>query len=173
MSWLISLLTPVLGKFAPYLKYLGFAAVILAACFGTWHYTGKYKDAIWSNKLAEIEKAALEQKTLELEAVNNALIASQRKATDIEKEYHNASNDIKELRSRNNILSAKLGGLRDPYYRPAPGTGAAGNTTCETTGGQLSAEASGFLLKIAQQADEAATYAMTCYNWINRNRDDD
>jgi hypothetical protein len=72
----------------------------------------------------------------------------------------------------NRRLATELGGLRDPGRRPSCGiTLSSASTTASqpdngTTGTELSAEATEFLLEFARSADRAAQYAKTCHDWI-------
>jgi len=48
------------------------------------------------------------------------------------------------------------------------GSTTAGQPEGGTTGTELSAEASEFLLEFAREADRAAQYAKTCYDWTRQ-----
>lgn len=73
--------------------------------------------------------------------------------------------------AENRRLSRELGGLRDPYAItsscPVPtSSSGSGLATPTTASGRLSDQAQEFLFAFARDADEAASYAMTCREWV-------
>jgi len=71
----------------------------------------------------------------------------------------------------------ELGGLYDRYATCSSAsvptdTATAPQPTAPASGARLSKKLEGLLLSESKRADEAATYAQTCYNWIKRLRDD-
>ena len=100
---------------------------------------------------------------------NAALAAKQREDRDhAEQEYHAAMAEVDRQRRR----ADSLGRLRDPGRttpcRPAvPATsGPTSGPVADTTGGDLSAEATEFLRDFARDADRAAVYATACHGWV-------
>lgn len=108
-------------------------------------------------------------------ATERAMIAERQNADMANNlEVQNAKNRkrLDAVLADNRRLARELGGLRDPY---ATASGCAMPTSAEPTGsaaygtatGRLSDEASHFLLEFARDADQAAEYAATCYQWID------
>ena len=116
--------------------------------------------------------AAAETKAREAaEAILEKERAAREKADELEVAYHDQAKNINLLAADNRRLADELGGLRDPYAGAGCRNqgGSAGNTQNGPASGQLSREASEFLLGLAREADEMSAYAWTCYFWINRN----
>lgn len=170
MTFILKLLAPFASKLLPYWKPLVIAIALGSAVFGTWHYTGKYKDGVWRAEIEQLKAEYANARAEELEALNTALMETMIQADEIERKHYEAEKQIKNLSTANRRLAAELGGLRDPGKNSSCGAGTSGDSQNETASGRLSEAASGFLLDFAERADEAAIYAMTCYEWINRNR---
>lgn len=118
---------------------------------------------------------------MRLEAEENIRIAA-NKAIQIERnanalalklEVQNAETrkQLDDVLSNNRRLSRELGGLRDPFATPSScplstSESSASVAITNATEGRLSNEASEFLLEYAREADRAAEYANTCYEWI-------
>jgi hypothetical protein len=157
---------------------IALAIGLAVGLLGGWHFTAKYKDATWT---ASIDKQKSEAATKLQEATERAL-ATERKNTELgnqlEKQHVESTQNLDRVLADNRRLTRELGGLRDPGRRqscggsvPAPGD-PTGQPAPSATGGELSAEASEFLLEFARDADRAAQYAKTCYDWtqqLNRN----
>lgn len=160
----------------PWSKYAAVGFVILAIMLGTWRFTANYKDAVWQSKFDayKLELAELHQKNLN-EVLQKERQAQER-ANEIEVKYHATTDQIRTLRNTNARLANELGGMRDPGKTDtAAGMGvsqgaASGNTVNAASQGQLSREASRFLLDFAEDADRAAAYANACYEWVNREK---
>ena len=139
----------------------------------SWWVTAEYKDAKHSKVISTMQLQAAEAldqarvKALEIERNNNQL------ATELEVSHNEFRKSLDSIKADNDMLVAELGGLYDSKAscsNRSPGTtGSAPLSTPKSpTGATLSKEASGFLLSESRKADEAASYARTCYEWIKR-----
>lgn len=166
------------------LKFLNMPAllVILAlAGFLSGGYTGyRLNDNIWVAKTEKLKNTA----ALELQRATEAVITSERKnaelATKIGVIHAKSQKEIRATLNENRRLVFAIGGLRDQgrrpsscsTLRPAPSTpsgtaGTATGTDLSAEGGAiLSPEVSEFILQLAYDADDAATYAKSCHEWI-------
>lgn len=145
-----------------------------AGALGSWYLTAKYKDSVWGKAVADqkVEAAAqlqaATQRAIEAERRHNAL------ADQLEVKHAENQQALDRVLADNRRLARELGGLRDPGRRPSCGgsvsTAAAATSESEggTAGTELSAEASEFLLEFAREADRAAQYAKTCYDWVQQ-----
>lgn len=141
---------------------------------GSWYLTAEYKDASWT---ASIEKQKVDA-AKELQAATDRAISAERRqnelATQLEVKHVESEREFDKALSTNRRLARELGGLRDPGRRPSCGgtvpTDSTTTTQPETgpTGTELSAEASEFLLEFARDADRAAQYAKSCYDWTQQ-----
>lgn len=144
---------------------------LLVGVLGGWYFTAKYKDATWT---ASIDKQKSQAAT-QLQAATARAIAAERKNTDLsnnlEKQNVESNQKLDATLADNRRLARELGGLRDPGRRPSCGGPVPTDSTTASqpeggsTGTELSAEASEFLLEFARDADRAAQYAKTCYDW--------
>ena len=149
------------------------AACVLGA-LGSWYLTAEYKDASWT---ASIEKQKVKAAE-ELQTATDRAISAERRqkelADQLEVKHVESERELDKALSTNRRLARELGGLRDPGRRPScGGTVPTDSTTASqpeggTTGAELSAEASEFLLEFARDADRAAQYAQTCSFWIQQ-----
>jgi len=149
------------------------AACVLGA-LGSWYLTAEYKDASWT---ASIEKQKVKAAE-ELQTATDRAISAERRqkelADQLEVKHVESERELDKALSTNRRLARELGGLRDPGRRPScGGTVPTDSTTASqpeggTTGAELSAEASEFLLGFARDADRAAQYASTCSAWIKQ-----
>ena len=145
-----------------------------AGAFGSWYLTAEYKDSVWGKAVADqkVEAAAqlqaATQRAIEAERRHNAL------ADQLEVKHAENQQALDRILADNRRLARELGGLRDPGRWPSCGgsvstaTATASESEGGTTGAELSAEASEFLLDFAREADRAAEYAATCYDWVKR-----
>jgi len=152
-------------------------AIVIGFLFGTlgsWYLTAKYKDATWTASIDEQKSEAAKQLQ---EATDKAISAERRQnelATQLEVKHVEATQKLDATLADNRRLARELGGLRDPGRRPSCGvtvptdSTTAGQSEGGTTGTELSAEASEFLLEFARDADRAAQYSATCRFWINQ-----
>lgn len=134
---------------------------------------------ITSNVLNAEHRAQINLMRLEAEeniriATNKAIqLERNANALAIKLEVKNAETrkQLDDVLSNNRRLSRELGGLRDPFATssscalPTPEPGAS-ITIANAAEGRLSNEASEFLLEYAREADRAAEYANTCFQWI-------
>jgi hypothetical protein len=144
------------------------AGVSLAVgAYSAWWLTAEYKDNKFEAQKVEaatLLQAATEQSILK-EREQNAISTALEIENAEQQDQHDA------VLADNHRLVAKLAGLRDPGRRqgcssavPA-GTEPAKQPGTEAADGRLSNEASEFLLNFARDADRAAQYAGTCYEW--------
>lgn len=153
---------------------IALAVGLLVGVLGGWYFTAKYKDATWT---ASIDKQKSEAAT-KLQAATERAITAERQNTDLsnklEKQNVESNQKLDATLADNRRLTRELGGLRDPGRRPSCGnTLPSASTTSSqpdsgSTGAELSAEASEFLLEFARDADRAAQYAKTCYDWTQQ-----
>ena len=144
---------------------------------GSWYLTSEYKDSKWS---AAVEKQKVEAGRQLQSATERAILAERRQnelANQLEVKHVESERKLDQALSDNRRLARELGGLRDPGRRPSCGGSVPADATTTgkpeggSAGAELSAEASEFLLEFARDADRAAQYAKTCYDWdIELNR---
>lgn len=160
---------------------LDMKTILLATVLGlgvgalvSWYLTAEYKDASWT---ASIEKQKSEAAEVLQEATTRAITAERRQnelTTQLEVKHVESERELDKALSDNRRLARELGGLRDPGRRPSCGDSVPADPTTSgqpeggTTGAELSAEASEFLLEFARDADRAAQYAQTCSFWIRQ-----
>jgi BRCT domain type II-containing protein len=151
------------------------AAVALAlGAVSSWWLTAEYKDNKWMAKVEAQKVEAAKQlqvateKVIETERKHNAI------ATKLEIQNANKQTQLDKVQSDNRRLAAQLGGLRDPGRRQScsstvsASAGATQQPAPEAADSRLSAEATDFLLEFARDADRAAQYANSCYEWIQQ-----
>jgi hypothetical protein len=141
---------------------------------GSWYLTAEYKDASWTASIEKQKVKAAEQ----LQAATDRAISAERRqnelATQLEVKHVESEKELDKALSTNRRLAHELGGLRDPGRRPSCGGTMPTNSTTSAQsetgpiGTELSAEASEFLLEFARDADRAAQYAKTCYDWTQQ-----
>ena len=141
---------------------------------GSWYLTAEYKDASWTASVEKQKVKAAEQ----LQSATDRAISAERRqnelATQLEVKHVESEKELDKALSTNQRLARELGGLRDPGRRPScSGSVSTDSTTSaqpetSSTGTELSAEASKFLLEFARDADRAAQYAKTCYDWTQQ-----
>lgn len=147
---------------------------LTVGALGSWWLTAEYKDSVWGKAVSDQKVEAGKVLQKETEKVLTAEREASRLKDEMEKQHVESSAKIERTLADNRRLARELGGLRDPGRRssggcPAPGaTEATGSPAGETSGAELSAEASWFLLEFAAEADRAAEYAQLCYRWANR-----
>ena len=155
---------------------IALAVGICVGAIGSWHLTAEYKDAKWGKAVERQKKEAAETMQAETEKV----LAAERKNTELnnqlEKTHAEQSRKIESSLADNRHIARELGGLRDPgKSNTTSGMGVPQGTTSSNIAnssaeGQLSREASRFLLDFAEDADQAAAYANACYEWVNREK---
>lgn len=150
------------------------ASAITAAVVGVsvWWVTADFKNAKHQAIVSEMQikaNVALQEalvKTLEIERQNQQL------AQDIEvmsakhkQELQNVETDLRER-------VANSGGLFDPNATNCPAReekpAASGKSANQTARGNISKDLERLLLSESRRADEAAAYAQTCYEWIQK-----
>lgn len=145
-----------------------------AGALGSWYLTAEYKDNKWEAAIGNQKAEAADK----LQAATDRAIKAERRqnelADQLEVKHVESQQELDRVLADNRRLARELGGLRDPGRRPScGGTMPANSTTASqpeggTTGTELSAEASEFLLEFAREADRAAQYAETCYDWTQQ-----
>jgi len=153
---------------------IALAVGLCVGALGSWYLTAEYKDAKWGKAVEQQKKEAAET----LQAETEKVLAAERKNTELnnqlEKTHAEQSRKIESALADNRRLARELGGLRDPGRRQScpstvsASTGAAQQSAPEAADSRLSAEATEFLLEFARDADRAAQYANTCYEWIQQ-----
>lgn len=141
---------------------------------GSWYLTAEYKDASWT---ASVEKQKVKAAE-EIRAATDRAISAERRqnelANQLEVNHVESERELDKVLADNRRLARELGGLRDPGRRPSCGDTVPTDSTTSSqpeggsTGAELSAEASEFLLEFAREADRAAQYAKTCYDWTQQ-----
>ncbi len=143
------------------------ASAILSALLVGW-----YKDATWQNTINEIKIEAANVLIVETDKVLKQERIAADRVRELEAQHVQTEKNLDVIQRRNRTLAAQLGGLRDPGRRPSrvdpvPGTpvttGSIGDTTST---GFLSAEATEVLLAASAEADALASYARTCYEYV-------
>jgi hypothetical protein len=150
---------------------ISLAIGLLIGVLGGWYLTAKYKDASWTASIEKQKVEAAEQ----LQAATERAISAERRqnelANQLEVKHVESERELDKALSTNRRLARELGGLRDPGRRSNCGGSMPTDSTTTnqpkggTTEAGLSAEASEFLLEFARDADRAAQYAKTCYDW--------
>lgn len=155
------------------------AAIALAVglsigALGSWYLTAEYKDNKWEAAIGKQKAEAADK----LQAATQRAIEAERRqnelADQLEVKHVESQQELDRVLADNRRLARELGGLRDPGRRPSCGgtvpsdTTTAGQPEGGATGAELSAEASEFLLEFAREADRAAQYAKTCYDWAQQ-----
>ena len=132
--------------------------------------TADYKNAKHESIVAKMKLdaadavAKAQQKAIEVERENARL------AQEIEVQNAKHKQELAKLTRDNRRLTTERG-LYDRYATPSdcPVPGNAGTTpqpARPSTGTRLSTELSEFLLRESERADQAASYAKTCYEWV-------
>lgn len=153
---------------------LGAVVASIVGAIAGWWITD---DILTSKHEAQIQRMRLDAADA-LQAATERAIQAEREgiALALKLEVQNAENRkrLDGILADNRRLSRELGGLRDPFAiasggctmpAPSPGTGLVATAPAP---GRLSNEASEFLLEFARDADRAAEYANTCYEWIQQ-----
>ena len=149
---------------------MAFAIGLAVGALPAWYFTAEYKDAKWGKAVDDqkIEAAAT------LQAETEKVLAAERKNTELNNKLEmanaTANQKVNAALADNRRLALQLGGLRDPGRRSGCGGSAPGIQppvidSAAPTGGELSAEATEFLLEFAADADRTAEYAKTCHDW--------
>lgn len=150
------------------------ALALVWGALGSWWLTAEYKDNKWKAKIeAQKVEAARQlqeatQRVIEVERKNNVI------ATQLEINNAEQQNKLDRALADNRRLARELGGLRDPGRRQScssavpSAAGTAQQPAPQASDGRLSDEAADFLLEFARDADRAAQYANTCYEWIRQ-----
>ena len=140
-----------------------------------WYLTASYKEAKYTAVIAKMKQDAAE-----------AVAGAQAMAAQIERENTKLAQEIEVSNAKHKQELAKLedelrgyvnelGGLYDRYATCGGGDlpPAAGTPTqpiAPPAGAKLSKQLERLLLSESRRADEAAAYAQTCYQWIQKLR---
>lgn len=151
---------------------LGAVVAAIAGAIAGWWITD---DILTSKHEAQIQRMRLDAANA-LQAATDRAIQAERDAISLalKLEVQSAENKQKldSVLTDNRRLARELGGLRDPFAKPAGGCtmpaspAGSGLAVPAPAPGRLSDEASEFLLEFAREADRAAEYANTCHRWI-------
>ena len=129
---------------------------------------GLYKDAVWRAEINDIKIEAAQILARETDAVSKLEKAAQTRVRQLEVDDAKTKTDLVTVGRRNRDLIRELGGLRDPgrrFYSESPSPNSTGKTVTherEAPGARLSIEASAFLSRETERADEAARWANVC-----------
>lgn len=168
------------------LTLLAFGTGILIGAIPAGYYAYKFNDNRWvaateklkSEAAVELQKAT--EKVLQVERENANL------ATKMDVEHAKSEKTLRNVLNENRRLVSAVGGLRDQgrrssgsdTLRSSPstsnhfnGSSAKPNIPGESNG-VLSSETSEFILELAYEADQAALFAKTCYDWIQEIKKD-
>lgn len=156
----------------PNLKVVAVALAI--GSLASWYLTAEYKDNKWLAATAKQKVEAAERLQAATERANLAERRQNELANQLEVKHVESERELDKALADNRRLARELGGLRDPGRRPSCGGSVPADSTAASqseggaTGTELSAEASEFLLEFARDADRAAQYAKTCYDWTRQ-----
>jgi ABC-type transporter Mla subunit MlaD len=150
--------------------FVASAATAVIVGVSVWWITADYKNARHQAIVSEMQikaNVALQEalvKTLEIERQNQQLAQNiELMSAKHKQELQNVENDLRNLVDN-------AGGLFDPNAANCP-AGAQKPTSAtkpinQTARGNISKDLERLLLSESRRADEAASYAMTCYNWL-------
>jgi hypothetical protein len=151
---------------------VGIASLATGALAGWWltndSLTAKHQaqiSALRSQAADDLRQAT--DRAFELERQHQAL------ANQLEVANAQTRKKLDSVLAENRRLARDLGGLRDPYSLASSCTlptkpNTASGLVASPAPGRLSDEASEFLHDFAREADRAAEYAATCYDWVKR-----
>lgn len=146
-------------------------AAFLAGVTSAWWVTAEYKESKYQAIIATMRIDAADK----LQEATIKAINAEREHNRIAQQLEVASNEIRtkldEALADNLRLASEFSGLYDRYATasdcPVPGNpAAAGSAPKPSAGTKLSKQLERLLLSEARRADEAAAYAMTCYQWL-------
>ena len=145
-----------------------------AGALGSWYLTAEYKDNKWEAAIGKQKAEAADQLRVATDRAIKAERQQNELANQLEVKHVESQQELDRVLADNRRLAHELGGLRDPGRRPSCGGSVPANSTAAgqseggASGTELSAEASEFLLEFAREADRAAQYAKTCYDWTQQ-----
>ena len=146
------------------------AATAVVTAVSTWWVTADYKNAKHAAIVSKMQIKANQDlqealvKTLEVERQNQQI------AQDIELMSAKHKQELQNVQDDFRRLIDNAGGLRDPNSancpareeKPAPSA----KPSSQAARGNISKDLERLLLSESRRADEAATYAQTCYQWL-------
>jgi len=146
------------------------AATAVVTAVSTWWVTADYKNAKHAAIVSKMQIKANQDlqealvKTLEVERQNQQI------AQDIELMSAKHKQELQNVQDDFRRLIDNSGGLRDPNSpncsareeKPA----SSAKPSNQATRGNISKNLERLLLSESRRADEAATYAQTCYQWL-------
>lgn len=145
---------------------------VLIGALPTGYFMYQYTNNKWiasTEKLKNESLALLQQATEKARRVERE---NSKLASKIDVVHAKAEKQIHETLAENRRLVYSLGGMRDPGCREGgtddvPGTSTASISSAGCApGNKFSDQTTEFLLGFAEEADSAANYAKTCYEWI-------
>lgn len=144
------------------------AISIAISVFYTWWTTAEYKDAIWTARIATIQKDASEALETETKRVLLAENKWREALSELEIKDSDNKKSVEKLSAENRDLVRRNNGLRDPGKTDCSSSESENTdsivSTGEASGTLLSERLSEFLLSRFREADRAAVYANTCYD---------
>ena len=150
-------------------------ASLAVGAFSAWYLTADYKEAKYQAILTQIQLDAqkalndAQAKALAVERENNRI------AQELEVQNAKHKQELAKLEDELRGYVNELGGLYDRYATCSnPSVPANTGTTAQPaptpSGCRLSERTTQLLLSESKRADEAAAYAQTCYQWIQKLR---
>jgi hypothetical protein len=149
---------------------------VAIGAFSAWYVTAGYKESKYQAVLSNMRESAA-----------MALFEAQKNAVEVERENNRLAQEIEVQNEQHRKALAQvedelrgyvteLGGMYDRYATCSStslptDTGTPAQPTAPPTGARLSKELERLLLSESKRADEAARYAQTCYQWIQKLRD--
>lgn len=155
---------------------IALGSAFVSGIIASWWVTAEYKNAQHVKVISTMQLQAAQAldkarvKALETERENNRL------ATELEVTHNEFRQSLDSIKADNDRLATELGGLYDSNATCSSSpSGTSGTAPLDSpkppTGAKLSKEASEFLLSESRRADEAAAYANTCYQWLQKLKD--
>ena len=148
------------------------ASFLLGSAAATW-ITASYKENKYSAIISEMR---LDAANALAEATSRAIEKERentRLATELEVAHNEFRSNLDDVKADNLRLASEYSGLYDRHAAAsncavpsAPSTSS--GSTKPPAGAKLSAQLTQLLLSESRRADEAAAYAKTCYEWIQR-----
>jgi len=152
---------------------IAIGAAFVAGATSAWWVTADYKESKYQTVLATMRIDAADK----LHQATLKAIDAEREHNRIAQQLEVASNEIRtkldDALADNLRLASEYSGLYDRHAAASncavPGNPVpAGSPAKPSAGVKLSKQLEGLLLSEARRADEAAAYANTCYQWIQK-----
>jgi hypothetical protein len=135
--------------------------------------TGHFFTSLYyKNEISKIDLMQAHVQNTALELASKIEQVGNQVALELEVKNVQTKQKLDKTMSDNRRLVSELGGLRDPYTTnkyDCKMPESTSDSKDETDGNKLSNELTEFLLAESRRADEAANYAMTCYELFESN----